>query len=305
MLFSNNYKELFKKVYNQDLTPAQLSKLLEKELPSVCSEMNIGKILISADLPASFCEREFKITKHVIYEKKDFHDCEPLTTEFVTPAKGNVIITCYPATSISYDKEEESDILFLQQQLLMLFSKVRLSKLLVKATETDVLTGALNTAGLIHLGELIMQKRLITKFSVVFMNIKNFRKINDIVTAKNGDIILRKYVGLITKFLGQDGAIARLGGDNFAVCLKNSRLGDFLKFVEEIKIGVEVEDVKKTAIIKVKAGICQGNPKIPVFEAYIGCAQKAFKVAKENPNVEYMVYTPEMGMPKPKKLNYM
>lgn len=304
MLFSDNYKELFKKVYNQDLAPTQLAKVLEKELPPVCAEMNIKKIVISADLPASFCEREYKITNHVLYEKKDLQNTQPFTTEFQTFAKGKVTISCYP-TSKKFTKEEESDVAFLQQQLYLLLSRVRLSKVLVKAEETDALTGALNTAGFMHLGELIMSKRLITKFSVVYMNIKNFKKINEIVTSKNGDIIMRKYVGMITQFLGKDGAIARLGGDNFAVCLKNSRLGDFLKLIEEIKIGVDVDGTKKTAIIKVKAGICQGNPKLPVFDAHMGCAQTAFKVAKANPNVEYMVYTPEMGMPKPKKLNYM
>lgn len=305
MLFSNNYKELFKKVYNEDLAPAQYAKLLEKELPPVCAEMNIGKILISADLPASFCEREYKITKHVLFEKKDLQASEPLTTEFTTTAKGKVTLTCFPATTMSYTKEEESDIAFFQQQLFVLFSRSRISKLLVKATETDVLTGALNTAGIRHLGELIMQKRLISKFSVIYLNIKNFRKINEIVTSKNGDIILQQYVGKITKFLGKDGAIGRLGGDNFAVLIKNSRLGDFLKFVEEIKITVDVDGAKKTAIIKVKSGICQGNPKVPVFDALLGCASLAYKVAKENPAVEYMVYTPEMGMPKPKKIVYM
>lgn len=305
MIFSSLYEDFFKKVYNLDLTPTQLTKSIEKEIPPVCEEMKIGKILISVNLPASFCEKGLRITNYSLFEKKVNAKEEPVVTEFTTFSGGKVIITSYPSSGNQFADENEKDVQFLHQQLYLLFSRSNMNKLIHKATETDSLTGLLNTTGIIKLGESICERKLISKFSVIFMNIKSFKKINDTVNANNGDKILQQYGIIISNFLAKDGAIGRLGGDNFAVIIKNSRLGEFLKFLENIKITVDVEGNKKTAIINVRSGICQGNPMIPNFEAHIGCASTALKVVRTKPNVEYLVYTPEMGQPKPKKLNYM
>lgn len=58
---------------------------------------------------------------------------------------------------------------------------------------------------------------------------------------------------MTTNFLGKDGSIARLGGDNFVTIVKSYRLGDYLKFLENVRITVDCEGAKKTAIINVKA----------------------------------------------------
>lgn len=305
MVFSNHYKDFFKKVYNLDLTPTQLSKSIEKELPDICEDMKIGKILITVNLPASFCEKGFKLTNYTMFEKKFNQKAAPVISEITTFSGGKVTITSYASDSNQFSKDEESDVQFFHQQLFVMFSRAHMSKLMQKASETDTQTGLMNTHGLIRLGNSIYERKLITKFSILYMNIKSFRKINETVTSRNGDIILQQYGIIITNFLQKDGAIARLGGDNFAIIIKSSRLGDLLKFLENIRITVDVEGTKKTAIINVKSGICQGNAQIPNFEAHLGCASTAFKVAKGNPNVEYMVYTPDMGVPKQKKLNYM
>ena len=97
--------------------------------------------------------------------------------------------------------EEISDITFFHQQLYVLLSRTNMSKIIQKAQETDGLTGVLNTAGILHLGSIIFNRGLITKFSVVYMNIKKFKTINDIVTSKNGDYILKQYTNSIFHFL--------------------------------------------------------------------------------------------------------
>lgn len=43
-----------------------------------------------------------------------------------------------------------------------------MNKMLLRAQETDTLTGALNTAGIIRLGNMIAEKKLLQRFTVVF-----------------------------------------------------------------------------------------------------------------------------------------
>lgn len=50
----------------------------------------------------------------------------------------------------------------------VLFSRSRMNKMLLRAQETDTLTGALNTAGIIRLGNMIAEKKLLQRFTVVF-----------------------------------------------------------------------------------------------------------------------------------------
>lgn len=305
MYFSSLYEDFFKKVYNLDLTPTQLSKTIEKEITPVCDELRIGKITISVNLQPSFCEKGLKITNYVLFEKRINSKEEPVISEFTTFSGGKIKITTYPSSGVKFEKEEEKDIHFINQQLYLLFSRSNMNKLIHKATETDSLTGLLNTTGIIKLGNSIFERKLITKFSIIYMNIKSFKKINEMVNSNNGDKILQQYGIIISNFLAKDGTIGRLGGDNFIIIVKNSRLGELLKFLENIKITVDVDGNKKTAIINVKSGICQGNQMLPNFEAHIGCASTALKIVKSKQNVEYLVYTSEMGLPKPKKLNYM
>ena len=95
------------------------------------------------------------------------------------PNVGNSTFSAYCVKKSTWSEDEKSDISFLLQLIYVLFSRSRMNKMLLRAQETDTLTGALNTAGIIRLGNMIAEKKLLQRFTVVFFNIKQFRQIND------------------------------------------------------------------------------------------------------------------------------
>lgn len=62
-------------------------------------------------------------------------------------------------------------------------------------------------------------------FSIVYMDIDNFKNINDSIGHQVGDIFLKYFADSIKSYAGEDTFIARLGGDEFAIIYPcNSRL---------------------------------------------------------------------------------
>lgn len=281
-------------VYSENLIPNLLQKKIEKELKPLCEVMNISKIVVSANTKDSAYEKGISVSNYVLYDKMSIGGSSVVSIEKRLQNGGDISFTAYGSKKQDWSEDDQKSIRFVLQLLYVLFSRSRMVKLLLKAQETDTLTGAMNVAGIMHLGNVIAQKRLLPKFTVVFFNIKRFRKINDIVGSKNGDTILSTYVAMTNKFLGKDGAIARLGGDNFTTIIKSSRLGEYLKFLENVRITVDCEGSKKTAIINVKAGIAQGNQAIQVYEQLMGSAANAYKIAKASQIEDFVFFKPEM-----------
>lgn len=291
---NNQIQSFFNSFYTESLAPNLLQKKLEKEIKPICESMNIAKIAVSANTTDSIYDKGISVKNYVLYEKMFSMGDDVVSIHQNIPNVGNFTFSAYCVKKSTWSEDEKSDISFLLQLIYVLFSRSRMNKMLLRAQETDTLTGALNTAGIIRLGNMIAEKKLLQRFTVVFFNIKKFRQINDVVGSKNGDVILSSYVKMTTNFLGKDGSIARLGGDNFVTIVKSYRLGDYLKFLENVRITVDCEGAKKTAIINVKAGIAQGNPMVQVYEQLMGCAATAFKVAKSSQLENFVFFKPEM-----------
>lgn len=80
---------------------------------------------------------------------------------------------------------------------------------------TDFLTGLPNRRSLAELFELKAQQ--FNKMFLMFLDIDNFKSINDNLSHSMGDDLLRHVGGLIQAQLGPNDVVARIGGDEFAI----------------------------------------------------------------------------------------
>jgi diguanylate cyclase (GGDEF)-like protein len=85
----------------------------------------------------------------------------------------------------------------------------------------DFLTGALNYRGFCEAlsEEIARHRRARTSFSVAYLDVDNFKAVNDSRGHKIGDDLLKAVVDVLKPQMRSTDALARLGGDEFAILL--------------------------------------------------------------------------------------
>ncbi|MEW6516336.1 MAG: diguanylate cyclase [candidate division FCPU426 bacterium] len=86
---------------------------------------------------------------------------------------------------------------------------------------TDVLTGVANRRSFFELatGEINRSSRFKRSFSLVYLDLDNFKNINDTYGHNTGDLLLRLVAETIKRNIRTVDMLARLGGDEFVVLL--------------------------------------------------------------------------------------
>lgn len=108
--------------------------------------------------------------------------------------------------------------------LLIVFLVSALKKSLEKekvSARTDFLTGAFNRRGFyecVNL-EIFRCHRYQRPFTIVYLDLDNFKIINDLLGHQTGDIVLQKVVGILKNQIRAIDIVARLGGDEFSLLL--------------------------------------------------------------------------------------
>jgi diguanylate cyclase (GGDEF)-like protein len=84
--------------------------------------------------------------------------------------------------------------------------------------DTDSLTGAYNTRGFYVRAEeeRLRFQRFLRPFTVAYVDLDNFKKVNDTEGHRVGDEVLRQVVSAAKAFSRKNDLVARLGGDEFA-----------------------------------------------------------------------------------------
>jgi diguanylate cyclase (GGDEF)-like protein len=92
------------------------------------------------------------------------------------------------------------------------------------AASTDGLTGVLNTRGFFQAAEaeLIRQRRFGRPLTLAYVDLDNFKTVNDQHGHRAGDELLRRVATILRRQIRATDAVARLGGDEFAVLLSET-----------------------------------------------------------------------------------
>jgi len=128
---------------------------------------------------------------------------------------------------------------------------------------SDSLTGLLNRRGFMMLAEsnLKLAKREHIAMSCVFLDLDNFKMINDEFGHSEGDTVLKDFSDLLKDHLRDSDACARLGGDEFVALLMNSDQDNSLEIVERIKESLWAYNAKRQSSYNVdfSYGVIQYN----------------------------------------------
>ncbi|MBQ7679874.1 MAG: EAL domain-containing protein [Butyrivibrio sp.] len=144
---------------------------------------------------------------------------------------GAVIIgTLYMARDTQpLDEEEREKLDLVQRALLSFISRNRMQDTIERLGFSDE-SGYPNFRAFRRFAERLNEAGRLGGYVGIYLNLRHFALINQAVGRLQGDEVMRSYVNLLEMAAGEDGIIARLGGDNFVMLVQ----GELLDQVTEI-----------------------------------------------------------------------
>ena len=145
-------------------------------------------------------------------------------------------------------------------------------------------------------GWLAQTRRFGIKGALLFLDIDNFKYINDSLGHQSGDILLVAIAGLLRERLRDTDILARLGGDEFAIILPHADVGLAESVANHIRELVQYHtSVEKNYPpgITVSIGIAMFPGHGDTVETLLSYADLAMYRAKEEGRNRVCVYTPE------------
>jgi diguanylate cyclase (GGDEF)-like protein len=103
-----------------------------------------------------------------------------------------------------------------------------------EAAARDTLTGAFNRGGFTaRAGDLLGKAlRYGSSFAVAYLDVDNFKEINDTCGHAVGDRALQRLVEVLQQVLRQSDLVGRVGGDEFVVLLRDCSQADAVSVIE-------------------------------------------------------------------------
>ncbi len=131
-------------------------------------------------------------------------------------------------------------------------------------------------------------------FTLVMLDLDDFKKFNDIYGHLNGDKLLIKVASVLKSTIRERDISARFGGDEFVLILNNTNLNETIKIVKRIKTkinNIKFEDLKNlNHKISCSFGIVASYSSISVPEKIVELADNAlYKAKSEGKNLIYYV----------------
>jgi diguanylate cyclase (GGDEF)-like protein len=161
-------------------------------------------------------------------------------------------------------------------------------------SRTDHLTGAANTRAFLELiqSEINRYERYQHPFTVVYIDLDNFKMVNDRYGHLGGDKVLRAIVADIRKRLRKTDTVGRLGGDEFGLFLPETGQDAAQVVVKKIHSGILAAMQLRKLSVTASLGVvtCQGVP--PSAETLIKSADELMYSIKNHgkDGIGYSVY---------------
>ncbi len=162
-------------------------------------------------------------------------------------------------------------------------------------SRTDQLTGAMNRRAFDEIVEyeMLRLQRQNSPFSLAYLDLDNFKKVNDCFGHKKGDELLKAVVECISSNLRRTDVVARIGGDEFTIFFpatdQNSVKRVMVKLKEQLRLLSEKNNWPTTYSI----GVITCTDTQCDLERLISLADKLmYEVKRSGKNdVHYLTYT--------------
>lgn len=171
---------------------------------------------------------------------------------------------------------------------------------LVYQANHDHLTGLSNRRRLLtRVGDAIRRGKHVDRydFAVLFLDLNRFKVVNDSLGHLFGDAMLIIIARMLQDSLGDNGVVARLGGDDFGVLVEHPQVEDFVRsFVRRVqeRLRTPFQVMGRQVTTSASVGVVFGRAEYARAEDYLRDASLAMQRAKVEANENCQVFDGRM-----------
>ena len=148
-----------------------------------------------------------------------------------------------------------------------------------------------------ELQKLLDMKRVNESYAVLFVDLDDFRFINDRYGHNVGDEVIRYASDTLKRCIGKGGIAGRFGSNDFVLCVtdreKVARCADFVTYIiDELYSGFRCESAGITLNVKASIGISVVSEQVSDAEKPVGEADEAMYFVKKNGKANFHFYDP-------------
>lgn len=141
-------------------------------------------------------------------------------------------------------------------------------------------------------------KRVNEKYAVLFIDVDDFKFINDRYGHNVGDEVIKYVSDTIKACIGEDGIAGRFGGDEFVLCVTSEAkvgiIDEFaMKLIDDLYSGYNCEAIQTVLNINASVGISYAPDHGKDAEELIGAADEAMYFVKKNGKANYHIFDPD------------
>ena len=164
-----------------------------------------------------------------------------------------------------------------------------------KQARTDPLTGLNNRRHFFESGQVLVDqtKRYQRPLSLIMLDIDFFKKVNDTYGHASGDLVLKTVAKKIFGIIRTSDIAGRIGGEEFAVILPESKPNKVKNLAERLRKAIEDETViidKEEIKVTMSIGVSEYMNKDHSIEEALSRADEALYQAKEHGRNRVVVY---------------
>ncbi|MCW8936040.1 MAG: GGDEF domain-containing protein [Gammaproteobacteria bacterium] len=154
---------------------------------------------------------------------------------------------------------------------------------LIQLANTDKLTGACNR---LYFDERLKQeidraRRYKQFFSIIYLDIDHFKRVNDKFGHGTGDEVLKSFSKIVKSQNRESDIFARFGGEEFIILTQMADKASAYNLYERIKKAVKDYEYKPSEKITFSAGIAEFDIEEDSIQSILERADKALYKAKE------------------------